>query len=379
MPSTTLLEIPPAEQLAWQPLRSSLPALSCAPVSHCGSPAAYSRGLLPITSRQACPVAPARLRPRLAASRAPCQPPGAGLGRRPGASPTQRVYSRRDCGKIAFEIPIRIRIRVYYSCKRFTIQGGVCNPMAWLTDPQTWVAFLTLTALELVLGVDNVIFISILAGKLPHAQQQRARTLGLGLAMLMRIALLFSLSWIIRLTAPLFTVLGQEISGRDLILLVGGLFLIGKSTHEIHVKLEGEEGHASARVKPSFMGVLIQILLLDIVFSLDSVITAVGMTDRLGVMIAAVVVAVVCMMVFAGPISHFVERHPTVKMLALSFLLLIGVTLIAEGLDRHIPKGYIYFAMAFSVFVEMLNLQLRRPRTAPVKLHEPYARETGGA
>jgi predicted tellurium resistance membrane protein TerC len=249
--------------------------------------------------------------------------------------------------------------------------------MVWLTDPQMWVAFLTLTALELVLGIDNVIFISILAGKLPAAQQQRARTLGLGLAMLMRIALLFSLSWIIRLTAPLFTVLAQEISGRDLILLIGGLFLIGKSTHEIHVKLEGEEGHASARVKSAFVGVLIQILLLDIVFSLDSVITAVGMTDRLGVMIAAVVVAVVGMMVFAGPISRFVERHPTVKMLALSFLLLIGVTLIAEGLDRHIPKGYIYFAMAFSMFVEMLNLKLRRPRTAPVKLHEPYTRETG--
>jgi predicted tellurium resistance membrane protein TerC len=250
--------------------------------------------------------------------------------------------------------------------------------MHWLIDPQTWVAFLTLTVLELVLGIDNIVFISILAGKLPHEQQQRARILGLGLAMLMRIALLFSLSWIIRLTAPLFTVFGQEISGRDLILLVGGLFLLGKSTHEIHVKLEGEEGGVSARVKPSFTGVLIQILLLDIVFSLDSVITAVGMTDRLGVMIAAVVVAVVGMMVFARPISRFVERHPTVKMLALSFLLLIGVTLIAEGLDRHIPKGYIYFAMAFSVFVEMLNLKLRRPRTDPVKLHAPYARDTGG-
>ena len=250
--------------------------------------------------------------------------------------------------------------------------------MEWLTDPQMWVAFLTLTVLELVLGIDNVVFISILAGKLPHAQQPRARTLGLGLAMLLRIALLFALSWIIRLTAPLFTVLGQEISGRDLILLIGGLFLLAKSTHEIHAKLEGEEGHASARVAPSFTGVLLQILLLDIVFSLDSVITAVGMTDRLGVMIAAVVVAVVCMMVFAGPISRFVERHPTVKMLALSFLLLIGVALIAEGLDRHIPKGYIYFAMAFSVGVEMLNLKLRRSRTAPVKLHGPYARETEG-
>jgi predicted tellurium resistance membrane protein TerC len=250
--------------------------------------------------------------------------------------------------------------------------------MAWLTDPQMWVAFVTLTALELVLGIDNVIFISILAGKLPQAQQPRARTLGLGLAMLTRIALLFSLAWIIRLTAPLWTVLGQEISGRDLILLGGGLLLIGKSTHEIHGKLEGEAGHASARVPPGFLGVLIQILLLDIVFSLDSVITAVGMTDRLGVMIAAVIVAVVGMMAFAGPISRFVECHPTVKMLALSFLLLIGVTLIAEGLDRHIPKGYIYFAMAFSVFVEMLNLKLRRPRTSPVKLHEPYARAPEG-
>jgi predicted tellurium resistance membrane protein TerC len=250
--------------------------------------------------------------------------------------------------------------------------------MVWLTDPQTWVAFVTLTVLELVLGIDNIIFISILAGKLPPAQQQRARTLGLGLAMLMRIALLFSLSWLIRLTAPLVTVLGQAISGRDLILVGGGLFLIGKSTYEIHEKLEGEEGHASARIPPAFLGVLIQILLLDIVFSLDSVITAVGMTDKFGVMIAAVVVAVGCMMGFAGPISRFVERHPTVKMLALSFLLLIGVTLIAEGLDRHIPKGYIYFAMAFSVFVEMLNLKLRRPRTAPVKLHEPYARAPEG-
>jgi predicted tellurium resistance membrane protein TerC len=250
--------------------------------------------------------------------------------------------------------------------------------MEWLLDPQVWLAFLTLTVLEIVLGIDNVIFIAILAGKLPHEQQQRARVIGLGLAMLMRIALLFALTWIIRLTAPLFTVLGEEISGRDLILLVGGLFLLGKSTYEIHEKLEGEEGHASASVKPSFTSVIIQILLLDIVFSLDSVITAVGMADRIGVMIAAVVVAVAFMMVFAGPISRFVERHPTVKMLALSFLLLIGVTLVAEGLDRHIPKGYIYFAMAFSVGVEMLNLRLRRPQTAPVKLHEPYVRETGG-
>src|SRR5688572_18961853 len=249
--------------------------------------------------------------------------------------------------------------------------------MEWLTDPQTWAAFLTLTALELVLGIDNVVFISLLAGKLPHAEQQRARRVGLALAMLMRIALLFSISWIIGLTAPLFTVLGQEISGRDLILILGGLFLLGKSTHEIHAKLEGEEGHASASVKASFTSVIIQILLLDAVFSLDSVITAVGMADNLAIMIVAVVVAVIFMMVFAGPISQFVERHPTVKMLALSFLLLIGVTLIAEGLDRHIPKGYIYFAMAFSVFVEMLNLR-RRPQTAPVKLHEPYARAPEG-
>ena len=251
--------------------------------------------------------------------------------------------------------------------------------MEWLTDPQTWAAFLTLTALELVLGIDNVVFISLLAGKLPHGEQQRARSVGLALAMLMRIALLFSISWIIGLTTPLFTVLRQEFSGRDLILIVGGLFLLGKSTHEIHAKLEGEEGHASARVKPSFINVIIQILLLDVVFSLDSVITAVGMADNLAIMIAAVVVAVVFMMVFAGPISGFVERHPTVKMLALSFLLLIGVTLIADGFDRHIPKGYIYFSMAFSVFVEMLNLKLRRPRSAPVKLHEPYTRETGSA
>jgi predicted tellurium resistance membrane protein TerC len=252
--------------------------------------------------------------------------------------------------------------------------------MEWLTDPQIWIAFLTLTVLELVLGIDNIIFISILAGKLPQAQQGRARTVGLALAMLMRIALLFSISWIIRLTAPLFTVIGQEISGRDLILLAGGLFLIAKSTYEIHERLEGEEGHGSAaNRKITFTSVIVQILLLDIVFSLDSVITAVGMTEHLAVMVAAVVVAVLGMMVFARPIAGFVERHPTVKMLALSFLLLIGFTLIAEGLDRHIPKGYIYFAMAFSVFVEMLNLKLRPKSVAPVKLHEPYVGETSRA
>ena len=250
--------------------------------------------------------------------------------------------------------------------------------MDWLMDPQAWIAFATLTALELVLGIDNIVFISILAGKLPADQQKRARTIGLGLAMLMRVGLLFSLSWIIRLTAPLFTILGNEISGRDLILLAGGVFLLGKGTHEIHAKLEGEEGHASTRVRPSFVGVLVQIALLDIVFSLDSVITAVGMVDQIAIMITAVVVAVVFMMVFSGPISGFVDRHPTVKILALSFLLLIGMTLVAEAFDRHIPKGYIYFAMAFSVFVEMLNLKLRKTASAPVKLHRPYAMEADG-
>jgi predicted tellurium resistance membrane protein TerC len=250
--------------------------------------------------------------------------------------------------------------------------------MEWLTDPQAWIALLTLTALELVLGIDNVVFISILAGKLPREQQQRARTVGLALAMVTRIALLFSISLIIRLTAPLFTVLEQEISGRDLILLVGGLFLLAKATYEIHENLEGEEGHKSGRVAASFGSVIVQILLLDVVFSLDSVLTAIGMADHIQVMIIAVVVAVIFMMVFAGPISGFVERHPTVKMLALSFLVLIGVTLIAESLDRHIPKGYIYFAMAFSVLVEMLNMKVRKARPAPVKLHARYAEKQPG-
>ena len=248
--------------------------------------------------------------------------------------------------------------------------------MSWISDPQSWIAFVTLLALEIVLGIDNVIFISILAGKLPADQQARARTTGLALALITRVALLFSLAWIVRLTAPLFTLLGQEISGRDLILLVGGLFLIWKSTHEIHERLEGEEAHAEggARKAVSFGGVIVQILLLDIVFSLDSVITAVGMVDQLSIMVAAVVAAVVVMLFAAGGISAFVERHPTVKMLALSFLLLIGVTLIAEGFDKHIPKGYIYFAMAFSVFVEMLNLRLRKKSTAsPMKLRGPVA------
>lgn len=240
--------------------------------------------------------------------------------------------------------------------------------MEWITDPQLWVALLTLTALEVVLGIDNIIFISILAGKLPPNQQPRARTIGLGLAMLTRIGLLLSITWIMRLTEPLFTAFGNEISGRDIIVIAGGLFLLAKSTHEIHEKLEGEEGGNVVRGRASFNGVIFQIMLLDIVFSFDSVITAVGMTSQLGIMIAAVVVAVIFMMFFSGMVSNFVHRHPTVKMLALSFLLLIGVALIAEGFDQHISKGYIYFAMAFSVFVEMLNIRIRSKPVQPVQL-----------
>ena len=242
---------------------------------------------------------------------------------------------------------------------------------AWTTSAEGWIALLTLTALEIVLGIDNIVFISILAGKLRAAQRERARKVGLSLAMIMRILLLLSITWVMGLTAPLFAALGQEISGRDLILVLGGLFLIGKSTHEIHDKLEGAEGHASAKVAASFTSVIIQILLLDIVFSLDSVITAVGMAEDVSVMIIAVVIAVGVMLVSAGPISEFVERHPTVKMLALSFLLLIGVSLMAEGFEQHIPKGYIYFAMGFSVFVEMINLRVRR-KSDPVHLHQSY-------
>jgi predicted tellurium resistance membrane protein TerC len=250
--------------------------------------------------------------------------------------------------------------------------------MDWITNPEAWVAFLTLTALEIVLGVDNVVFISILAGKLPEAQREKARRLGLGLAMFVRILLLLSIAWVVRLTSPLFTVIGQEISGRDLILLVGGLFLLAKSTHEMHSQLEGEEGHSSGRVAASFTSVIIQILLLDIIFSLDSVITAVGMADDVGVMISAVVVAVGFMLVFAGQVSRFVDKHPTVKMLALSFLLMIGVSLVAESLDFHIPKGYIYFAMAFSLFVETLNIKIRKARQAPVHLHSAYTEGDSG-
>jgi predicted tellurium resistance membrane protein TerC len=237
------------------------------------------------------------------------------------------------------------------------------------------IALVTLTFLEIVLGVDNVIFISILSGKLRTEEQLRARRTGLIAAMVMRILLLFSLAWIIRLTAPLFTVFNQPVSGRDLILILGGLFLLAKATLEIHDKLEGEEGHGSARVAPSFASVIIQIMLLDIVFSLDSVITAVGMADDLSIMVTAVVVSVGIMMFAAETISAFVNRHPTVKVLALSFLLLIGLSLIADGLGVHVPKGYIYFAMGFSVFVEMINLRLRKV-TQPVKLHSSYVDET---
>ncbi len=245
--------------------------------------------------------------------------------------------------------------------------------MDLLTNPQVWIAFGTLLLLEIVLGVDNVVFISILAGKLPPGDRKRARTIGLSLALITRILLLLSLAWIVKLTAPLFAVWGHPISGRDLILIIGGLFLIGKSTHEMHGHLEGEDSDASSgKAAPGFASVIVQILLLDIVFSLDSVITAVGMVDQLEVMIAAVVIALIVMLAFAGTISRFVDRHPTVKMLALAFLLLIGTTLIAEGLGQHISKGYIYSAMAFSLFVEALNLRMRKKST-PVHLHRPLA------
>ncbi|HMQ05272.1 MAG TPA: TerC family protein [Pyrinomonadaceae bacterium] len=255
--------------------------------------------------------------------------------------------------------------------------------MELLADPNVWIAFATLTLLELVLGIDNVIFISILAGKLPPEQRQKARIIGLGLAFVMRVILLFSLSWVIGLVQPLFTVWGQTVSGKDLVLLIGGLFLIAKSTHEIHNSLEGEEGTAVKKAYSSFAGVIVQIVILDIVFSLDSVITAVGMiSDEYGpngiwIMIAAVLISIAAMMAFAGPIGNFVHRHPTVKMLALAFLLLIGVMLVAEGFHQKIPKGYIYFAMAFSVMVEFLNMKLRAKSKAPVELKDPF-REGGG-
>lgn len=253
--------------------------------------------------------------------------------------------------------------------------------MDWLTDPQVWLALFTLTALEIVLGVDNVIFISILASKLPGKQADRARQVGLLAALVTRILLLMSLSWVVGLTEPLFTVMGREVSGRDLILVIGGLFLLAKSTHEIHERLEGEEDHERKIQAPSFASVIIQIALLDIIFSLDSVITAVGMANQLWVMITAVVIAVGIMLIASGPISDFVNRHPTVKMLALSFLLLIGFSLIVEALHFHIPKGYMYFAMGFSVFVEMLNLRMRapKPKPEPVRLRTPYIHQRAAA
>lgn len=250
----------------------------------------------------------------------------------------------------------------------------------WVSDPASWIALITLIALELVLGVDNIIFISILSGKLPKEDQPRARTTGIMLAVITRIALLLSLSWIISLEEPFFYIpwFGEHgnigISGRDLILIVGGLFLLWKSTHEIHEKLEGKEGVASAKVAANFVSVIIQIMLLDIVFSLDSVITAVGMVDHITIMIIAVIIAAIIMIFVAAPIGDFVEHHPTIKILALSFLLLIGFTLVVEGLHQHIPKGYVYFAMGFSVMVEMINLRVRG-KSEPVALHTPYVAE----
>ena len=253
------------------------------------------------------------------------------------------------------------------------MSGWLGSAFGWTSSAEGWIALATLTILEIVLGIDNIVFISILAGKLRVEDRARARKIGLSLAMFIRIALLWSITWVMRLTTPWFVALGNEISGRDMILLVGGLFLIAKSTHEIHDKLEGEEGHGSAKAASSFVGIIIQILLLDIVFSLDSVITAVGMAEDLAVMVLAVMIAVGVMLLSASAISDFVERHPTVKMLALSFLLLIGVSLIGEGLDQHIPKGYIYFAMGFSIFVEMINLRIRA-RAKPVQLHQSYTK-----
>jgi predicted tellurium resistance membrane protein TerC len=251
------------------------------------------------------------------------------------------------------------------------MSGWLSAGLGWANSAEGWIALGTLTVLEIVLGIDNIVFISILAGKLRQEDRARARRVGLSLAMIIRILLLLSITWVMSLTAPLFAALGREISGRDVILFVGGLFLIGKSTLEIHEKLEGVEGHGSAKVAKSFASVIIQILLLDIVFSLDSVITAVGMAEDVAVMILAVIIAVGVMLLSSSAISEFVDRHPTVKILALSFLLLIGVSLIGEGLDQHIPKGYIYFAMAFSVFVEMINLRIRA-KADPVQLHQAY-------
>ena len=247
--------------------------------------------------------------------------------------------------------------------------------MSWLTDPQAWIALLTLTLLEIVLGIDNIIFISILSGKLPASQQKKARTLGLAMAMITRILLLVSLRWVAQLTSPLFALGEHPVSGRDLILIVGGLFLLGKATLEIHDKLEGQEGSSSAKIKASLWAVIAQIAVLDIVFSLDSVITAIGMANEIGVMVTAVIIAVGIMMFAASPISHFIEDRPTLKILALSFLPLIGVNLIAEGLHFHIPKGYTYFAMFFAFFVEMLNLKLRAGQREPIHLRQRYVND----
>ena len=245
--------------------------------------------------------------------------------------------------------------------------------MDFLLDPSAWIAFITLTALEIVLGIDNIIFIAILVAKLPKAQQPLARTLGLGMAMLTRILLLLSIAWLTRLTTPWFSIVDHPVSGRDLILFAGGLFLLAKSTMEIHASLEGEQAEATAKPAASFLGIVLQIGIIDIVFSLDSVITAVGLADHVPVMVAAIVVAVLVMMVASGPISAFVDTHPTIKMLALSFLILIGVALIADSLGMHLPKGYIYFAMAFSVVVEILNLRLRKKSVTPLPIesHPP--------
>lgn len=252
--------------------------------------------------------------------------------------------------------------------------------MEWLASPEIWMSLITLTALEIVLGVDNIIFIAILVGHLPESQQVRARTIGLALAMLTRIALLFSITLIMRLTHPFFTLLGHGISGRDLILIGGGLFLLAKSTMEIHESLEGEEleEHADRKKFAAFWPTIVQIMILDIVFSLDSVITAVGLSDKLAIMVTAIVIAVAVMLFLAGTISRFVEEHPTIKVLALSFLLLVGMALVGEGFTLHIPKGYIYFAMAFSVFVELLNMRLRKKKVAPVRLRKSVAMNLDG-
>lgn len=244
--------------------------------------------------------------------------------------------------------------------------------MEWVSSPEIWISLVTLTALEIVLGIDNVVFIAILAGKLPSAKQNKARNLGLSLALITRILLLLAITWVMGLKTTLFTIFNHPFTGRDVILLLGGLFLVFKATREIHEKLEGEDGQASTKIPPSFAAVIVQILLLDIVFSLDSVITAVGMARQVGVMIAAVIIAVIFMLFFSKQISTVIERHPTLKMLALSFLLLIGVVLIADGLGQHISKGYVYFAMAFSVFVELLNLRMQSARVKSVQLHQPY-------